>query len=350
MDAGGFMGATMAMINKRRQDPAAWFALPYPVQYQALGGDATKLAPKDLMDQGVDTLLNSIGIPAELFKGSLTLQSAPTALRLFESTWATLPHNLNGWLRFVTKRIAQIMGWEQINARMKPVTYADDVQKQMAKLQLMMGGQISNTTGLASVNLNYKDEVDRQMEDQKIQAKAQAKLQEQMDHAATMDQMAQPPQQGQPGQPGQQPQGGGQQPQGGGQPAQGGDPSQQGGGAVQNANEDVLADMPQGPNQKITPEELDSRAQRIVSRIQAMTETQKDSTLIRLKKMNPTLHAIVTQKLKEAKQKQNQQGGDMLRQQQGGGKQASIVLGTKADLEYLDKVSIMRHRRGRIKN
>lgn len=37
-----------------------------PVEYTPLGGDASQLAPKDLLKQGMDTLLASIGIPADV--------------------------------------------------------------------------------------------------------------------------------------------------------------------------------------------------------------------------------------------------------------------------------------------
>ncbi|NJN40213.1 MAG: hypothetical protein HC807_04250 [Gammaproteobacteria bacterium] len=45
------------------------------------------------------------------------------------------------------------MSWEPVVATLEPPRHADDISRQMAKLQLMMGGQISRTTGLASVPL-----------------------------------------------------------------------------------------------------------------------------------------------------------------------------------------------------
>ena len=73
---GGFMGRVRAMLRKRRQNPTEWFTLPHPIKYQVLGGEAKQLAPYELMDQGVSLLLNNIGVPAEMYKGSLTAQAA----------------------------------------------------------------------------------------------------------------------------------------------------------------------------------------------------------------------------------------------------------------------------------
>lgn len=338
MNAGDFMGQVMSMVRRRRKDPAAWFSLPFPVQYQALGGDATKLAPRELLDQGLDTLLNSIGVPAELYKGSLTLQSAPAALRLFESTWSTLPHNLNGWLRWVVRQVSQLLNWERPSVKLMRVTHADDVQRQMSKLQLMMGGQISQSTGLKSVGLDYRDEIKRQMEDQRFQAEQSAKLQEEMEHASQMEQMVQPPQPG-GGMPGA----------AGGAAGGGGDPNAAGAGGGQAggaagqagmAQQSVVASLPTGPNQKITPEELQSRAQYVASQLMGMPESQKDSELHKLKQVDPTLHSLVRSKMDELRSQAKTQGGAQMLAQQFG-KQGSVPA-----IE-VPTTSILFHRRNR---
>ncbi len=59
-------------------------ATPVPLEYKALGGEANQLAPKDLLELALDTLLNSVGVPVELYRGGLTMQ--PT-LTLPLSTW-----------------------------------------------------------------------------------------------------------------------------------------------------------------------------------------------------------------------------------------------------------------------
>ncbi|NDD53126.1 hypothetical protein EBZ39_04465 [bacterium] len=148
-----FQSRVSAMLRARRSDPARWNVLPFPVNYQALGGDASQLAPRDLIDQALETLLKCIGMPIELFNGTLTLQAAPAALRLFEANWNHLPHNLNRFLKNLADTIAKTMSWEPASVKLTRVTHADDLNRQMAKLQLMQGAQISKTTGLASVGL-----------------------------------------------------------------------------------------------------------------------------------------------------------------------------------------------------
>jgi hypothetical protein len=303
---GGFVGRVNQMLRKRRKDPAAWNILPFPVQYQALGGDAKALAPKDLLDQGIELLLNNVGVPVEMFKGSLQVQTAPAALRLFESHWSHLVHSLNRFLRFLSDRLSELLSWEKVTLKLTKVTTADDLNKQMAKLQLMTGHQISQQTGLKSVGIVWKDEIRRMMQEQKFQAEEEQKMQEEMDQRGIMQQMAQPPQpqQGDPSQGG------------GGGGSGGGDPNQAP-APPPSPVQQAMATMPTGDNVKITPGELMQKAQTLAQQILGLPEAQKDSELIQLKKANPTLHALVKSNIEGMRQQARTAGGAMLMAQQG---------------------------------
>jgi hypothetical protein len=304
MNTGGLMAAINRMIALRRRDPARWNTLPFPVQYQALGGEANQLAPRDLLDQGIEVLLNNIGVPVELYKGSLQIQSAPAALRLFESQWSHLIHVLNGYLNFILKRVGLIQSWERVSCKLQKVTHADDLQRQMSKLQLMMGGQLSKETGLATIGVKYREEVRRMNDEQVFEAEEQQKSQEEMEQAATMTQMTQPPQPGQPPAPGGAPAGGGQ---GGAM-----DPTQ--GTAYAGA----IAGQPTIPNKPQSPEEYQAKAQTLAQQILSMPETQKDSELIQLKKSDPTMHALVTSQIDDIRRQAKTVGGAQLMAQQFG--------------------------------
>lgn len=312
INMGTFVSRIQGMLKARRRDPARWNVLPFPIEYKALGGDATQLAPKDLLELAMDMLLTACGVPIELYKGTLTAQAAPAALRLFEANWSHLTHNLNRFLQKLVEKISQIMSWEPVTARLVRVTHADDLNRQMAKLQLMMGGQISKTTGLSSVGMEFLEEERRKLEEERIAAEEAQKQQEEMDQAAQMDQMAMP-----------------QQP-----PQGGGDPSQAGGGAPQGAMQGAPAPagqmgLPPGPggaSQQFgaqvgeeptdTPEALQGKAQTLASQVLSMPETQKDSFLIKLKKDSPTLHALVRSIVEDTKrQAQTQAGAQMIDQQ-----------------------------------
>lgn len=334
MNMGAFSTRVQSMLRRHRQDPARWHVLPFPLQYQALGGDATQLAPHDLMQLGMDELLNAAEVPAELYRGSLTVQSAPAALRLFEANWSHLVHGLNRFLMRLVDNVSQVMSWEPVNCRLKPVTHADDLNRQMAKLQLMMGGQISRTTGLAAVGADFAEEERRKLEEERIVAEATEDMQRELEQASLMDEMAMPaPPPGDPAAAGGAPPaaGGGAQQiptfqgmpgamPGGGMPpvdpaaagaAPGGMPP---GGAAQM----FAAGQPLLPNKPTTPEEMMQMASTLAQQAMGMPESQKKSFLIQLKKEDPTIHALVTSQIEEMRRDAQLRGGEMVMQQEYG--------------------------------
>jgi hypothetical protein len=308
MNGGDFMGQVRSMIRKRRRDPASWSTLPFPVQYQALGGDAAALAPRELLDQGLETLLNGAGTPVELYKGTLQLQTAPVSLRLFEATWHHLVHDNNRFLNWLVERISRVLSWESIKAVHKRVTHADDLQRHMALLELMTTGLVSRTTGLRSLGLEYRDELKAQSEEAMAEQTAQQEMQEQMDQSAMGAQVAQ----GMPAQPGMP----------AGQPA---DPAAAGGqGQV-----DPATGMPMTPppvtglmasgNMPQTPEQMLQTAESLAQELLGLPEPVKDSELRALAKKNEVLHSLVKAKMNQIRNQAKMQGGAMLMQQQFGG-------------------------------
>lgn len=325
INLGNFTSRVQAMLRARRSDPARWNILPFPVNYQALGGDATQLAPKDLLDQGLDTLLKCIGMPVELYNGTLSMQAAPAALRVFEANWAHLPHNLNRFLSHIASKVAEVKSWEPANVALVRVTHADDLNRQMAKLQLMMGQQISKTTGLKSVGLDYEEENKRLLEEERIYAEEQTKMQKEMEQAQQMDALSQQASMlggvGNPGASatGMAPQQAGTTPPAGTTPAAPGAPPAPPAPPV----DQFLMQRQNTPNVPRTPEELQMQAQLIAQQLLSLPETQKDSQLIKLKKANPTMHALVSSIIDDIRQQARTEGGAILLAQQYGGGGAS---------------------------
>lgn len=314
-----FSGQIRSMLRKRRRDPGAINVLPFPVKYQLLGGEARQLAPTDLLNQAMETQLNNIGIPTDLWRGSLQLQTAPVALRLFETSHSAIPHNNAAFVRFIVDGVARILSWEKPKVKLEPITHADDIAAQQAKLQLMMGGQVSPSTGLKSVRLDYRDEVKRMIEDQRYQAEQQAKSEKEMEGAAQMEQMVASSGQ-QPGAPG--PANGGGQPApggGGAGPAAAGGTASQPAGPAGQAQQSVAANLTVSDNEQISPQELWQRADTEAARLLGMDAGQRNSELRKLKQSNPNIHPFVLQRIEQKRQEASQQGKSMVLQQTYGG-------------------------------
>lgn len=298
---GGGLGRFVSFVRKelklRERDPNRVTVLPFGIEQVVLGGDANQIAPYQLTEQVRDDMLNAAGVPAELYKGTLSMQAAPAALRLFEAQWAHLVDGLNDIAQFIVEELAKIRNWEPVDAVMTSVTIADNVQQTMAKLQLMMGGQLSQTTGLRAMGVDFRQQQDNLASEQKYVGQLQQEAQEDQQGRQGMVQMAQPPQGGP-----QQPPGAAQAPPGGGQPAAGG--GDQGGG-----------DM--------GVEEIVAKAKQTADQLSAMPDTQRTSELMHLKKVNPVLHALVKARIEETRQQAQTSGGAQVMAQQQQPKQAA---------------------------
>lgn len=307
--AGDYRSQIKNMINRRRRDPAAWQVLPFPVNYQMLGADAKQLAPTELITQGYDTLLNETGTPVEFYQGNLSLQAAPVALRLFESTHRQLVTDANNFLQWLVDNISRIMSWELLDCSLKRVTIADDMQKQMSALQLMMGQQLSGTSGLKAIGYDWETEQKLIADEARKQQEMQARMQEEMQQAGFAAEIAKgmnpaAQQQGAP-------------PQGGGAPSGGNPPgpdAQSAMGAGGTPVSEYIQTM--GPNTPVTPNDLQAAAAQLAQELLGLPEGVKDSELRKLKQFNPTLHSIVRAKLDEMRQQMRLQGGAMMQQQQ----------------------------------
>ena len=309
VNMGDFSSQVRGMIRRRRRDPAQWNTLPFPVDYQLLGGEARQLAPRELIDQGMETLLNAAGTPVELYRGTLQSQTAPVSLRLFEATWHHLISDNNRFLRWVVSRVAELLSWEVVDVRHKRVTHADDMQRHMALLQLMMSPTVSNTTGLKAMGIDWKDEQRLVQEEARYIQEEQANVQEEMEQAAYGQQVAKGQAGGQQGAMGAATSMAGAVAAGGqGAPAEGGAPPPAG----------PVSQIVQGGGLPKTPEEMMQQAESIAQQMLGLPEGQKDSELRMLKQKNEVLHSLVRARMDSIRQQARQQGGAMMLQQQFG--------------------------------
>lgn len=308
MDAGTVSAQIRSMLRRRRFNPTEWYTLPFPVQYQRLGGDATELAPREMMDYGMEDLLLSIGAPVEFYKGTMGFQTAPTALRLINAQHADIPQDANRFIRWATGQVAEILTWEKPDARLVPVTMADDIERTMMAMQLMMNQQVSATSALRGLGYVWKDEQKKIMDEQMTAAQLQAELQEKLDQASMAAQLAKgQPQQGPAGV------GGGMQPPGGGAPA---GPAGPGGAPMMGP---VTAMLQQGTLPQ-TIDEVMQTAVALATDLMGQPEALKDSELRQLSRVQPLLHSAVKNHMDKLRQgTRNAAGNAALGQWQASG-------------------------------
>lgn len=294
VNVGSFMNRVMGMIKRHRKDPTQWNALPFPVEYQALGGEGQDLAPTDLLTNGMDEFLNAMGVPADLYRGSLEVQAAPMALRLFERTWTHYVSAMNGWINWFFESITDLLNWESIKGRLQPTMLAEDIEKKQIQLQLAAAQQISKQTAYAPFGIDWREEVRRMFEEEKQfneeSSKFQKDQQKSQEFEQIFDQAQMPQQPGMPPQPG---------------------------AAVGPTPPGGPAGAPQAGG--TTPDDMMMQAEQVAMQMLAMPYEARKSELLNLKKSDQMLHALVIQKMDEIRGQAKNEGGAQVIQQMVGG-------------------------------
>ena len=183
------------MIATRRKDLTAIHALPFPVSFQSVGGDG-KLVPMDAIQFHTNDMLDGMGYPAELFRGSMQMQNMPTAIRMFETAFGFIYSGFNGLLRWLVRRILDHLNREQIKVSLTLPSMAANIEKQYLYMQLAASGEISRS--LAYKGLGVVDpvqEIARRLDEdlaiEKHKAEKSEQFQKEMEAGPAMNQAAQ---------------------------------------------------------------------------------------------------------------------------------------------------------------
>jgi hypothetical protein len=198
------------MIEEHRIDPGSYHKFPFPLNYQQLGGEGTKLAPTEMMEYAKNSILNALDIPIEMFQMSFQQQAAGPMLRLFENSWSVIPNNYNMLLKHVGDVISNILGLPKAKISLIPITFSDDMERKSIVGQLVSANAIARSELLKLYNFDYEDQVRKKMEEDRVTNELQQEEQEKQQIANQTEQnLMQMLQGGQPGQPGQPQQGAG---------------------------------------------------------------------------------------------------------------------------------------------
>lgn len=312
-----FQSRVLSMFKQHRRDPTTIHALPFAAKMEMLGAGGAELSPVELLNNGTDELLNAQGVPAELYRGTLQIQALPVALRLFERTWGHMINGMNGMLNWLLERCSKLHSWEVVEARLQPVTLADDIEKKQIQLQLAAGQQISRQTAWAPFGINYREEIKKLFEEEEYSREQMARFQEEQSHKDQLQQtmVMGATGQAQPGMPGAQP---GMSPEQAAQASaaqQGTPPTPQAlaAGAAAGGGMGMAANAGQ-----VTPEDLSAQAEQIAMQMLGMPYEQRRSELLKIKKANETLHSLVIAKMDKIRQDASSQGGFQALQQMVG--------------------------------
>lgn len=275
-----------AMIDKHRRDPTTWNFSPIPMNYTAFGGEGQTMATPQLLEQGINELLNASGLPVELYKGTISAQAAPMGLRILQQSWPELASTYDKWLEFVVWQATRYMNWETPESiRFRPVTLADDLERRQLLLQLASANMVSKQTAYSVWGIDPKEEQEQILEEMRSEQEAQREFSEDMQNQEETHAML--------AQSGQIP-----------------------GGMVGDPN----AMGPMGAPMGGSPYEINTvsgRAQQIEQTAQelvSMPYEARRSQMLNIKKSDPEMHALVKAKMEEIRSAARSQGSMQLSQ------------------------------------
>jgi len=305
------------IIDSWRKDPASWYFCPYPVRYQVYGAEGGRVMPAPIIDQANVDLINGLGMPVDFFRGTLTMQIGPFALRIFEGTWTSLSRVLNTFLRHLAQEICNLFHLDKCELKLARPSHVDDVNQKLAAMQLAMNNIVSMTTGLKTLGIDWQQEVKKRMEEEFVMAEEARKLQERVQQSALTQQLSMPAAEASPmggdmsallGMLG----GGG----GGGMPV-GGEAAPAGGAPSGDPLEALLAQLPQSNTQAISLDQLSQICQQIAQQLYSLHPSMRRSMLYKIRLKNEIAAMLISQYISQLDQQAALQG--KVQAQQGGG-------------------------------
>jgi hypothetical protein len=305
VNIGSFGQQVMRSVERARKDPTGWQWLPMPVNYQLLGGEGKQFVAPDLLEQAQADFLNGLGVPVEMYRKTLSAQTAPFAARLFEAGEVHFLHGLQGALSWILDRVSAILNWLPCEVTLARPTHADDIERRMLMLQMMMQGVAAEQDVLTLFGLDWKETFKKRQSEQEFKMREEKLYQDKMQKAQENEQIIATPPGASIAAPGQ---AGGQMP---------GGPNIGGGGAPSMPMNGVA-----GPTAASPAKDLDSffgDAQSRVNEIMAtapLGSPQRRQILDQIKSQDPNMHSVVKGMLDQMTNQAANQGKDQLRQPQ----------------------------------
>lgn len=285
-DLGTYTRQLRGVIEEHHRDPSSVGVLPFPVRYTPATGEGSQIAPFELIKQSMSDTYDAMGVPIDLYQGSLNIGTAPVAARLFESQWPNLRNGMDGFLDSLASNISKAFGWTKPRLRLEKPTITDDLNR-LARLSMYrQAGDVSAETAYRADNIDPEAEQTRINNENLERATRQQEFERDMSNRQKLISMIDSASEA----------------------AAGGGGGGSGSGVV-------------GVN--ATPQDIVTQAQQLAQQLFSMPAGQRNSQLRQLGQQNQVLHDAVVGELGRMENQMKSQGLEQARTdaQQGGAPQ-----------------------------
>lgn len=131
-----------SMIKDHRKDPTSIHAVPFPVELKEYGGNGKNMVMYDVVEAYTNQLFDGLGFPRELFRGSLSVDQLPNAIRMFERHYEWLYVELDGLLKFIARTVQRAFESEELEVRLKRPAMAYNAEWMQLRMQLAANREI----------------------------------------------------------------------------------------------------------------------------------------------------------------------------------------------------------------
>ena len=321
---GNLRNSVERALKNQAYQQSSWQMVPAPVGQLTLGGDGKAIVPVDVLQFAKSQLLDSLGVPVELYQATLGQGvGATNALKMFEQTRARRVTLYDDYLNWYLRRCSEFLQWPDMSGSIVRPSIQTNPDRLNMLSMLQQAGVVSMQTICQEMGINPDQERIRLREESVRRAEEQAKIQQQImrsdafnalqtmggqinlenavgaEQASAMqnDPNAPPP-------PPQQGGGGGVAPMPAGAAGMGGDPITQ----IQNLRSIMAPDA-------ATPDQLNADAEAVANiLLHTPIGVPRNQIYQMVKQRNETLYNIATSKLKQMENQVKQQGVEMARQ------------------------------------
>jgi hypothetical protein len=168
--------SVMQAMKEHRHDPGDAYYLPFPVGYQAIGGEMKALNVEAEIKMTNEEIMNAMGFPQEFFYGSITVQAAPVALRMMENTLSSWISGMNGLTQWICNKITDYFDLDATKVNWAKVTLVDDIEKKNLLMQLVGVSKIADETLLGAIGTSFSEELKKKNRQQRLELEEQNKL------------------------------------------------------------------------------------------------------------------------------------------------------------------------------
>jgi hypothetical protein len=173
-------------IKRHKRDKNYFMISPAPVGYQPIGGDGKNLLVSQEIQQAEDTILLALGVSRELLSGLTNWTSSTVGLRMLHNTLLNYTMQLEGLINWIMHKVATYLSLPLCGVTLAPFRLADDDVMKQNLIELLKTGNISLSTVMESMGLDYSKELENIKDDMVEKAQNQIKTKFEVDQATFM--------------------------------------------------------------------------------------------------------------------------------------------------------------------